>query len=137
MRCVEWYSCHLLREIHHVRRQVHTNRLKLKLRFDPEGVVTTLGERSGEDQQPTCKLRWVSHRHQAVPRRYSVLQDWMTDLGIQDNPVLEEVGCGLNSSLRLAGSLDGLLEVLMSKAIKRKHIKIPRQVRIQVLESLD
>lgn len=34
--------------------------------FDPEGVVTTLGERSGED--------------------------WMTDLGIQDNPVLEEVG---------------------------------------------
>lgn len=108
MRCVEWYSCHLLREIHHVRRQVHTNRLKLKLRFDPEGVVTTLGERSGEDQQPTCKLRWVSHRHQAVPRRYSVLQDWMTDLGIQDNPVLEEVGCGLNSSLRLAGSFGWL-----------------------------
>lgn len=34
--------------------------------FDPEGVVTTLGERSGED--------------------------WMTDLGIQGNPVLEEVG---------------------------------------------
>lgn len=35
-------------------------------KFDPEGVVTTLGERSGED--------------------------WMTDLGIQDNPVHEEVG---------------------------------------------
>ena len=63
----------------------------------------------------------------------------MTDLGIQDNPVLEEVGCGLNSSLRLAGSfgwLAGGFDV-QSKAIKRKHIKIPRQVRIQVLESLD
>eukprot|EP00439_Symbiodinium_sp_Y106_P086225 s228_g31.t4 len=34
--------------------------------FDPEGVVTTLGSRSGED--------------------------WMTDLGIRDNPVGEEVG---------------------------------------------
>jgi len=43
-----------------------------------------------------------------VPRRYSVLQDWMTDLGIQGNPVLEEVGCGLNSSLRLAGSFGWL-----------------------------
>lgn len=38
----------------------------LVFEFDPEGVVTTLGSRTGED--------------------------WMMDLGIQDNPVHEEIG---------------------------------------------
>ena len=55
-----------------------------RLRFDPEGVVTTLGNRTGEEPTSDISLHLL------------VQQDWMKDLGIQDNPVHHEIGARLS-----------------------------------------